>query len=412
MTKDHKRSVRPASVAFVAPFPSRGSESEQTVGVEWYSESLVRHLRAGRFRIVAVAQRIESGRNPKTSVGLDIVRTWRRGLLFPVGILSSVLRYGCRLVHLQHEFFLYGKSCTAFEFLLLGLVLKVLGIRTIVTLHGVVPLSAVDPRFVREQGSRLSPRWIATAFRVLTRAIVASSEVIIVHEELHKRRLISEYFCPQRNIRVVPLGASVEAKGMSKVKAKESLGIEFKRIVLFFGYLAWYKGVERLLDAFLSVMARHPDTALVIAGGEHPRHKARPEYEAYLAGLMVKVARGDGRIIITGYVPDAKVPSYFFAADVVVFPHSVSLAASGPMSLAISYGSPFIASECFRETIEDDKLVFDHSTASLASRLEYALNDPDFVRRSTSVIERLRKERRWEAVAARTLQIYSEVLEQ
>jgi glycosyltransferase involved in cell wall biosynthesis len=75
------------------------------------------------------------------------------------------------------------------------------------------------------------------------------------------------------------------------------------------GRLIEQKGIDVLLDAYPSVVARHPAAHLVIVGDGHLR-----------AALAVRAARLnlDGRVTFAGWIPDAR--SVMPACDVMVMP--------------------------------------------------------------------------------------------
>jgi glycosyltransferase involved in cell wall biosynthesis len=105
---------------------------------------------------------------------------------------------------------------------------------------------------------------------------------------------------------------------------------ETARVLLCFGQIRPYKGIEELCLAFAEAPA---GVRLVIAG------RAR---DAALARRLEALARTDARIDLQlGHVPDARVPVLFAAADWAVLPYR-RITTSGALILALSFGVPAI----------------------------------------------------------------------
>jgi len=104
-------------------------------------------------------------------------------------------------------------------------------------------------------------------------------------------------------------------------------------VLLFFGYVREYKGLDVLLDAFAQVLKRLPATLLVV--GEF--YEKRGPYDARIADLDI----GDRVRIVDEYVPNDEVEMYFKAADLVVLPY-VSATQSGIVQTAFSFEKPVV----------------------------------------------------------------------
>ena len=110
-------------------------------------------------------------------------------------------------------------------------------------------------------------------------------------------------------------------------------------MLLFFGNIAPYKGVEFLVDAMESIEHRLPRVCLIIAG--------RPKgAESYWKGLEPIEASGLGSRVITriGIFADDDTEIYFKAADISVLPYT-HVFQSGVLFLAYNFGLPVIAAD-------------------------------------------------------------------
>jgi glycosyltransferase involved in cell wall biosynthesis len=116
-------------------------------------------------------------------------------------------------------------------------------------------------------------------------------------------------------------------------KAKESLGIQ-GAVLLFFGYIRKYKGLEYLLGAFPKVL-RQMECTLLIVG------EIYEERERYLA--MIDGSDAKARIrLIDRYIPNEEVAVYFNAADLVVLPY-ISATQSGVIQMAYGFNRPVVS---------------------------------------------------------------------
>ncbi len=115
--------------------------------------------------------------------------------------------------------------------------------------------------------------------------------------------------------------------------ARERLGVDKERVVMFLGTARAYKGVEDLAAA-VSRLGR-PDVALALVGTDPASDTGR-----------ALVARHPG-VRLVGHVPIAQVPTYLAAADLVVVPQRESSDTRGqvPAKLfdAMALGRPIVS---------------------------------------------------------------------
>jgi len=116
--------------------------------------------------------------------------------------------------------------------------------------------------------------------------------------------------------------------------ARRSLGLRGRRVVLFFGYVRAYKGLDVLLEA-MGLLDRGLDVELLVAGEFYEdRRKYDERIRALPAGTRVTVR--------PEYAPTERVRDYFSAADVVVLPYR-SATQSGIAQIAYNFDLPVIA---------------------------------------------------------------------
>lgn len=122
---------------------------------------------------------------------------------------------------------------------------------------------------------------------------------------------------------------------VSKEDARGHLGISAdERIVLFFGFIRKYKGLDILLHAMKKVAQRSPDIKLLVAGEFYEDEKP---YRELIANLEI----GNRLILHTNFIADSEVKYYLCAADVVVQPYR-NATQSGVTPLAYHFEKPMI----------------------------------------------------------------------
>lgn len=384
-------------IGIISKFPPRNKKHTKDGAVAGYTKNLACSLPYKDGITVYADILADFPESDYFDERVRVKRVWKRGALFPSAILSKVFRDRPDIVHVQHEFFLYGGGASSIAFLALLLGLRLLKIPTVVTVHGVVPLSSIDSAFVRENRSILPAFLVKAGFLAVIKGIGRLSNLVIVHEEKFSKIIRQEYGCNVQSS-VVPLGIEpgcVVPNGHARKALKVDEG---KKVLLFFGYMTAYKGIELLLDAFALLDSSY---VLIIAGGRHPRLKD------YVESLMRKAeAVSPDRILFTDFVPEQDISTYFSAADLVIFPYTIGMASSASMSTAISYGRPFIVSEAFSDVVDLKEAVFGKDPKELAGKVEGFFRDEKIRQDITWLSSRLKEDRSWERVGELTYGIY------
>jgi glycosyltransferase involved in cell wall biosynthesis len=144
-------------------------------------------------------------------------------------------------------------------------------------------------------------------------------------------------------------------------------------LLLFFGMVRAYKGLDDLLDALPQVAAALPTVRLVVAGDFWGSYATYAQRVAQL-GLAHRVTLHDA------YIPNEKVPLYFDAADLVIAPYRRATG-SGVIQTARGLGKPVIATEVVAPTAADaaawyGRLVPPQQPAALAAAIVDFLHAP------------------------------------
>lgn len=249
--------------------------------------------------------------------------------------IFRILSYYWRLIHYAAKskpkifHILWNNKFEAFDRTVLMLYYKLLGKIVVLTAHNV-------------NASRRDSK--DNIFNRLTLRIQYHlANHIFVHTAKMKDELARDFSVPTGRITVIPFGInnSVPNTALSPKKAKERLGVlENQRIILFFGRIKPYKGLEYLIQSFQRLVQKQGNYRLIIAG--------KPEsgdgyWESIQKEIRDYVERGQ-IIPRIEFIPDSETEVYFKGADVIVLPYK-EVFQSGMMFLAYNFGLPVVAAD-------------------------------------------------------------------
>ena len=170
-------------------------------------------------------------------------------------------------------------------------------------------------------------------------------------------------------------------------EAKASLGLSGKRVLLFFGFIRQYKGLQYLIEA-LSLLDPADGYHLLIVG---EFYEDRKKYSDGLARLE----RQGQLTLVDSYVPNEDLPRYFAASDLVVAPY-LSATQSGVIQIAYAFERPVIATTVggLPETVIDGKtgyLVPPASAQAIAESAHDYFSEADHAAFRKDILEESRK---------------------
>lgn len=157
-------------------------------------------------------------------------------------------------------------------------------------------------------------------------------------------------------------------EAISKQEARQHLGLPIDgNIILFFGFIRAYKGLDQLLEAMLLLKKQQtppgPGIKLLVAGEFY--EDAKPYFEQ-----IEKLGIGNQLILRTDFIPDSEVKYYLCAADAVIQPYK-NATQSGVTPLAYHFEKPMIVTNVggLPTLVPDQKvgLVVEPDPASIAN---------------------------------------------
>ena len=388
-------------LAIVSPYPPLGCKHSYGSGVASYTKNLAESLKmiSQSLDVYVISDRRPGLPARYVDQEIKVYRTFNTDPFCILKVFRELKKIRPDVIHIQHEYFLYGDILSAILFPLLPLFSRLFSRRTVVTIHGVIPLNLLEDVEFKKENEIKGPSWLLKiGLLLVTRLIALISHIVIVHEEFLKKYLNEDYNINEEKIVVIPHGVE-EADVMSQAEAKKRLGLKNRTVILYFGYLTGYKGIETLIEAYKYVSKQLSRTILIIAGGKHPRLKNRKWYEHWLEKLVQKakcIERDlkDGEILFTEFISEREICMYYSAADLVVLPYNARISASGPEALAIAYERPLLITSPYRP----------YNSGTLGDMmLEVIMKKDDYLKRT----KKHKRERIWLNIAKEHIKVYT-----
>lgn len=238
---------------------------------------------------------------------------------------------------------------------------------------------------------------------------------LFVHTKRMKSDLMETFSVAEAAISVIPFGINnaVADTNLASGEARKRLGIsDSDRVLLFFGNIAPYKGLEYLIDAFAQIMSRGGEYRLIIAG----KPKNCEQYHREVQGTIQRHVNKERIHLRSEHIPDSQTEMYFKASDVLVLPYRY-IYQSGVLFLGYNFGLPVIAADVgsLREDIIEGKTGFvcrPEDASDLARVIEtYFASDlyGSLACRRQEIQAYVRERHSWDLVGQLTMNAYSKV---
>lgn len=297
------------------------------------------------------------------------------------------------LLHIQHEYGLFGGECGEWLVDLLEAVTKPI----VVTLHTILP----EPN--------------ATMLRV-TRAICARSSRVVALSETGRNLLQSVYGVEPEKIDVIHHGVP-DVPFRTTDAAKASFGIGLRLVISTFGLINRGKGLEYALDAMRSVIESHPEALYLILGETHPVVR-RHEGESYRESLQAYVNEhglGNNVKLVDKYLDFDELVSYLTATDIYLTPYLNPVQiVSGTLAYAAGCGKAIVSTPYLyaKELLAHARgfLCEFRDAPSIARALTNLLDDPALRRATERRVYRFSRQMTWPHVARRYEELFAELL--
>lgn len=376
-------------IAMVSLYPKHGElYSEGTTGVASYAKNTVAHMSQQVLVVADYQTRPES----YIEKNAHILRCFKRNTYFMWReMYRHIIMYPqIKDVIIQFDPALYG------SIFLSGLIIPFLAlfkrkrIRTYVVNHSVV----TDVRRLKGHvgiGNSIFDVVKSAVYNLLfhlfyTLLGVVAHKIIVLEEPL-KTKL--ETYVPTQKVIAIPHAVDTKLVPHTKTWARKKLGLpENDYVVLFFGFVNWFKGADIFASHFADtkkLLGRR--VRFIMAGGESATLKEKEYYKAYFKSVA-KHTEASKSVELTGYVPQKKISQYFSAADLVIFPYREFMCASGVLSLTFSYKKPFIISRELEPMLQSSEFASAIKEMRLkSSEITFELNKKAMIKTTEKVLK-------------------------
>lgn len=160
------------------------------------------------------------------------------------------------------------------------------------------------------------------------------------------------HLLPEMNFTIVPHPVyDTYGDARPREVARSTLGIVDENVILFFGFIRKYKGLDLLIQAMPAILERLPVRLLVV--GEF--YDDESGYRKMVDDLELEACIE----FRPEFVPRSEVGTYFSAADLVVLPYR-SATQSGIVQIAYHFNTPCVVTDVggLSEMVEDGEAGF------------------------------------------------------
>ncbi len=180
--------------------------------------------------------------------------------------------------------------------------------------------------------------------RVLS-SLVEISDRVVVMSQRGAELLKNVFAAPPEKVVIIPHGIP-DMPFVDPSFHKDQFGVEGRKVMLTFGLLTHYKGIEYAIQALPQIVARHPDFVYIVLGATHPKIKEAhgEEYRHSLMRMADDLGVGDNVAFHDRFVELEELCKYLGAADLYLTPYvSQQQITSGTLAYAMGAGKAVIS---------------------------------------------------------------------
>ena len=173
-------------------------------------------------------------------------------------------------------------------------------------------------------------------------------------------------------------GRAAPAEEVAAVRTRHGIALE-RKLVVYAGSFVALQALDLLLEAIPGVLAQVPNTMFLLVGGTDPEIAAL-QSQATRLGIT-------DHIVLQQSLPQAAIPAYLAAADVLVSPRVQGINSPGKLLDYLASGRPVVATDTLvhNQLLTDKSAILTPPTAEgLAAGLLVALTDPSRVAEVTA----------------------------
>ena len=278
---------------------------------------------------------------------ITIIRVWSpNSWTHLLKTLKVVSQQKIDILHINYGYAFPGKPFFSALFIFSILfIAKCMRKPVIVTINQVFPLNEIKD--LKEMHPTKMPSFFIKVGLIILNKLIAlfSCKIVAIHKE-HVRILKNIYQID--NIEYIPLPAPVNTtmKHIPKTKAKRLLNLKNKKVLLVFGFIVPYKGVEYAIKAMPIILNKISDVILIIAGSPPPSLAFSDKIKVYIEKIkyLIKELGIEKYVIFRNkYIPEDEVILLFKASDIIIIPNTKQTGPSEVLRKALIFNIPVIA---------------------------------------------------------------------
>lgn len=380
------------NILLISSYPEKGVRySKKVCAVGGFAKNTIEALQEKNNKAKYVV--LTTTFNGKSEIyeenNILVIRLFRRNKISSyLPLIKAIFTFNkIKNVIIEFEFSSWGNTKTTSIFVLIFLLLKILAKRQVLILHQVI----TNLTELKGHLGWKSKDWrshIYNAFiKVFYLFTVLLNDKIVVTEEIFKRRL-TQLAGNSKKISVIPHGVDTNQNRISKKRSRQILKLpNNKFLILYFGYLGWYKGADLFLK--FARKSSNKNMQFIIAGGPSFSNSDKKHYQKYLKTFK----NLPKNIKLTGFVDEKDIKLYYSATDIVALPYRTMMSSSGPLSLAFTFRKPVLLSNKLKPYIESKDFKEALKTSKVNKKdIFFALNSRDFYKKIKNAdLNKLRK---------------------
>ncbi len=263
------------------------------------------------------------------------------------------------------------------------------------------------------------------------RALCMRATLVTVFTETARRMVVEAGLVPAERIRVVPHGAPTallpeSRQGPEGEAGSETPGLprpalerlENRTVLSTFGLISASKGIEVVIEALGTIVAKHPQTLYLVAGQTHPE-VAKHEGERYRLGLE-RLVRDldltDHVHFLDRFLTIDELALLLSSTDLYITPYrSREQIVSGALTFAVVAGcavvsTPYFYAEDLLGSGAGELVPFGDSDA-LAATVVQLLDDPNKLSAARAEARRIGADLAWPAIGGQIMQVMAEAVD-
>lgn len=179
----------------------------------------------------------------------------------------------------------------------------------------------------------------------VTKRIAQLSDRLVVMSHKAEKLLQTIYNVPAEKIVLIHHGIP-DVPFWDSNYFKDQYGVEGRKVMMTFGLLSPSKGIETVIDALPTIVARHPETVYIVLGATHPNVKKEQgeSYRFYVQRRARELGVGNHLIFHNRFVDLQELSKCLGATDIYVSPYpNRDQIVSGTLAYALGCGKAVVS---------------------------------------------------------------------